>query len=133
MSRDTTFTPKSLSASDYVQELFESTDHVAILVQNRGTGKAVQRIATAETIASHQFQEWLAAHNAAGSDIFVGMNPIREGAYSRTKANIKDIRHVYLDLDRQGDQSLEVIRNSPSIPAPNFVLDTSPGRSLGAV
>jgi hypothetical protein len=128
MSRDTTFTPKSLSSSDYVRELFESTDHVAILVQNRGTGKAVQRIARAETITSHQFQEWLAAHNAGGSDIFVGMNPIREGAYSRTKANIKDIRHVYLDLDRNGDQSLQAIRDSPSIPAPNFVLDTSPGK-----
>ena len=58
----------------------------------------------------------------------MGMNPIKDGAYSRTKENIKDIRHVYLDLDRKGDEALEAIRNSPEVPAPNFVLDTSPGK-----
>ena len=58
----------------------------------------------------------------------VGMNPIKDGAYSRTKDNIKDIRHVYLDLDRNGDESIEAIRTSFEVPAPNFVLDTSPGK-----
>jgi hypothetical protein len=58
----------------------------------------------------------------------MGMNPIKDGAHSRTKGNIKNIRHVYLDLDRKGDVALEAIRNSPSVPAPNFVLDTSPGK-----
>jgi DNA primase RepB-like protein len=128
MSRDTTFTPKSLSASEYIRELFAPGDNVAILVRNRGTGKTVQRIAKAETIASPEVQEWLAVHNASGSDVFVGMNPIKDGAYTRTKDNLKEIRHLYLDLDRHGDESLEGIRNSPSIPAPNFVLDTSPGK-----
>ena len=56
------------------------------------------------------------------------MNPIKDGAYSRTKDNIQSIRHVYLDLDRNGDQALEAIRNSAEVPAPNFVLDTSPGK-----
>src|SRR5216684_5050313 len=58
----------------------------------------------------------------------MGMNPIKDGAHSRTKGNIKNIRHVYLDLDRKGDVALEAIRNSPTVPAPNFVLDTSPGK-----
>jgi RepB DNA-primase from phage plasmid len=56
------------------------------------------------------------------------MNPIKDGAYSRTKEHIKDIRHVYLDLDNKGDEALDTIRNSPEVPAPNFVLDTSPGK-----
>jgi hypothetical protein len=56
------------------------------------------------------------------------MNPIKDGAYTRTKPHIKDIRHVYLDLDRKGDEALEAIRNSVEVPAPNFVLDTSPGK-----
>ena len=56
------------------------------------------------------------------------MNPIKDGAYSRTKEDIKDIRHVYLDLDRNGDEALEAIRNSTEVPPPNFVLDTSPGK-----
>ncbi|MGB6875745.1 MAG: DNA-primase RepB domain-containing protein [Candidatus Acidiferrales bacterium] len=128
MSRDNTFIPKSLTAPEYVRVLFEPSDNAAILVRNRATGKTVQRIARAETIASPEFQEWLAAESAAGADVYVGMNPIREGAYNRTKDSIKDIRHAYLDLDRNGDASLEAISNSDIVPAPNFVLDTSPGK-----
>jgi hypothetical protein len=128
MSTDTAFTPRSLTASEYVRELFEPGENAAILVLNRSTGHTVQRIARAETIASPGFQTWLENQNASGSDVFMGMNPIKDGAYNRTKENIKNIRHVYLDLDRNGDASLEAIRNSHSVPAPNFVLDTSPGK-----
>jgi hypothetical protein len=97
-------------------------------VRKRSTGHTVQTIAKAEAIASAGFQTWLANQSARGYDVFVGMNPIKDGAYSRTKANIKDIRHVYLDLDRKGDEALEAIRHSVEVPAPNFVLDTSPGK-----
>jgi hypothetical protein len=128
MSTDRAFTPRSLTASEYVRELFEPADNAAILVRNRSTGHTVQRIAKAETIASPGFQTWLANQSANGSDVFMGMNPIKDGAYSRTKENIKDIRHVYLDLDRKGDEALEAIRHSPAVPPPNFVLDTSPGK-----
>jgi len=128
MSAANPFTPRSLTASEYVRELFEAADNAAVLVRNRSTGQTVQRIAKAETIASPGFQTWLANQSAAGSDVFVGMNPIKDGAHRRTKANIGDIRHVYLDLDRKGDESLEAIRNSTEVPQPNFVLDTSPGK-----
>jgi hypothetical protein len=128
MSRDNTFMPKPLTAPEYVRALFEPSDNAAILVRNRTTGKTVQRIARAEAIVSPKFQEWLAAQNAAGADVYVGMNPIKDGAYSRTRESIRDIRHVYLDLDKDGDASLEAIRNSPNIPGPNFVLDTSPDK-----
>ena len=128
MSTHTAFTPRSLTASEYVRKLFEPGDNAAILVRNRRTGETVQRITKTETIADPQFQAWLAARNAAGSDVYVGMNPIKEGAYTRTKDNIKDIRHIYLDLDTKGDEVLAAIRNSAEVPAPNFVLDTSPGK-----
>jgi len=128
MSTDTAFTSRSLTASQYVRKLFEPGDNAAILVRNRRTGNTIQRITKAETIADPEFQAWLTAHNAAGSDVYVGMNPIKEGAYTRTKDNIKDIRHIYLDLDTRGDEVLDAIRNSTEVPAPNFVLDTSPGK-----
>lgn len=128
MRIDKEFSSRSLTASEYVRELFGPEEHAAILVRNRSTGHTVQTIAQAETIASPPFQNWLAAQNACGYDVFLGMNPIKDGAFSRTKAHIKDIRHVYLDLDREGDQALEAIRNSTEVPAPNFVLDTSPGK-----
>jgi RepB DNA-primase from phage plasmid len=128
MSTDNKFAPRTLTASEYVRELFRPEENAAILVRNRSTGHTVQTIAKAETIASPDFQSWLANQNAVGSDVFVGMNPIKDGAQSRTKANLGDIRHVYLDLDRKGDESLEAIRNSTEVPPPNFVLDTSPGK-----
>jgi len=128
MSTDKTFTPRSLTASEYVRELFGPADNAAILVRNRSTGHTVQTIAKTEAIASPGFQSWLANQSAAGSDIYVGMNPIKDGAYCRTKDNIKDIRHVYLDLDKKGDEALDAIRNSPEVPAPNFILDTSPDK-----
>jgi hypothetical protein len=34
------------------------------------------------------------------------MNPIKDGAYSRTKDTIKDIRHVYLDLEMPSARSI---------------------------
>ncbi|MGD0545915.1 MAG: DNA-primase RepB domain-containing protein [Candidatus Acidiferrales bacterium] len=128
MSTNTAFTSRPLTASEYLRALFEPGDNAAILVRNRRTGETIQRITKAETIADPEFQAWLAARNAAGSDVYVGMNPIKEGAYSRTKDNIKDIRHIYLDLDTKGDVALEAIRNSIEVPPPNFVLDTSPGK-----
>ena len=128
MSTDTAFTRRSLTASEYVRELFGPTDNAAILVRNRFTDHTVRTIAKAAAIASPGFQTWLANQNGDGSDVFIGMNPIKDGAYSRTKPNIKDIRHVYLDLDRKADEALEAIHNSTEVPAPNFVLDTSPGK-----
>ncbi|MGC1660230.1 MAG: DNA-primase RepB domain-containing protein [Candidatus Acidiferrales bacterium] len=128
MSTDSKFAPRSLTASEYVRELFGPDDNAAILVRNRSTGHTVQTISNAETIAGTPFQTWLASQNASGYDVFMGMNPIKDGAFSRTKANIKDIRHIYLDLDRKADQALEAIRNSAEVPAPNFVLDTSPSK-----
>jgi hypothetical protein len=128
MTTDSSFAPKSLSASEYVLALFEPTDNVAVLARNRRTGQTVQRITTAETVASPEFQSSLRRENSAGADIFIGMNPIKDGAYSRTKENIREIRHLYLDLDTNGREEVESIRNSPEVPAPNFVLDTSPNK-----
>jgi hypothetical protein len=128
MNAEQAFVPKSLSASEYVLALFEPGGEVAILTRNRRTGRTVQRIATAETIAAPQFQRWLRSENAAGADIFVGMNPIKNGANSRTKENIREIRHLYLDLDTGGQNALDEIRNSLDVPTPNFILDTSPDK-----
>jgi len=122
------FTPKSLSAPEYVRALFKPTDNVAILVRNRRLGHTLQRITKAEIIMSAEFQSALLEQNRAGADVFVGMNPVKDGAYSRTKQSLKEIRHVYLDIDRNGDQAIELIRTSLDVPTPNFVLNTSPGK-----
>lgn len=56
------------------------------------------------------------------------MNTLKDGAYSRTKRDIHEIRHVYLDLDYRGPEALKGIQNSDEVPKPNSVLDTSPGK-----
>ncbi len=128
MTSAPSFARKSLTASEYVLALFAPTDNVAILVRNRRLGQTLQRITKPELIAAPEFQSVLLEQNQAGADIFVGMNPIKDGAYSRTKQSLKEIRHVYLDLDRNGDQVLKVLRTSLETPPPNFVLNTSPGK-----
>jgi hypothetical protein len=128
MSTARNLAPKSLTASEYVLALFAPSDNVAILVRNRRLGQTLQRITKAYLIASPEFQFVLLEQNLAGADIFVGMNPIKDGAYSRTKQSLEKIRHVYLDIDRAGDEAIEIIRTSLDVPTPNFVLNTSPGK-----
>jgi hypothetical protein len=120
--------PRVLSAREYVLALHEPGDNVAVLLRNRDRGQTLQRIASAETISSPDFQRWLTGQNRGGSDVFVGMNPLKEGASSRTKDSLKEIRHVYLDLDEDAEAALADVRDSLDAPQPNFVLDTSPGK-----
>jgi len=128
MSDVSAFSPRFLSAPEYVLALHEPQDHVAVLVRNRSRDQTMQRILPAEAIASPPFQAWLKEQNEAGADIFIGMNPMKDGIPNRTKANVREIRHVYLDLDEDAGASLHAVRTSGDAPSPNFVLDTSPGK-----
>jgi hypothetical protein len=128
MSGVSSFKPKFLTAPEYVFALHEPSDQVAVLVRNRTRHQTTQRILHAKTIASPPFQSWLHEQNQSGADIFIGMNPVREGSRNRTKEQIREIRHTYLDLDEEAGASLQAIRTSGDVPPPNFVLDTSPGK-----
>jgi hypothetical protein len=66
--------PRSLSAPEYVLALHEPRDNTAVLLRNRMRGQTLQRIASAETIASPDFQRWLGEQNRAGSDVYVTWN-----------------------------------------------------------
>jgi hypothetical protein len=117
-----------LSAPDYIRATFQPSDRIAILLRSRNRSEVMQRITTAEKIASPEFQAWLAFKNAEGFDIYIGMNTLKPGAYSRTKQDIETIRHLYADLDYDGPRALAAIQNSELVPKPNFVLETSPGK-----
>ena len=114
------------SASQYILDNFEPSNRIAMLVLNRDFGETIQRITSAEQAASPEFQAWLRYKNANGSDIYIGMNPLRKDAATRTKEDIESIRHVYLDLDRGGPEALEAVENSSAVPEPNYVLNSSP-------
>jgi RepB DNA-primase from phage plasmid len=112
-------------ARRYIQGNFEPSDWLAVVVRNRETGETVQRTATAQQIASPEFQSWLRHKNAHGSDIYLSLNTLKEHAHGRTKADVKEIRHLYLDLDQDGRQKLAAIYQNPSVPHPNYVFQTS--------
>jgi len=117
-----------LSASNYLSENFEPSDRIAVLVLDRRTGEATQRITSAQKAGSPEFQAWLRYKNANGADVYVGMNPLKKDASTRTKHDIAVIRHLYIDLDHDGSTALEAIQNSGLVPQPNYVLATSPGK-----
>ena len=120
--------PSEATARRYIQENFEASDWLAVVVRNRETGETVQRITTAQQIASPEFQSWLRHKNAHGSDIYLSLNTLKEHAHGRTKSDVKEIRHLYLDLDEEGQQKLAAIYQNPAVPHPNYVLQTSPDR-----
>jgi RepB DNA-primase from phage plasmid len=115
----------SLSAPDYILQNFEASDRIAVLVRSRKAGETIQRITTATNAASQDFQAWL-RHKNVSSDVYIGMNTLRHDAQSRTKEDIEAIRHLYLDIDRNGPSALEAVETSGLVPRPNYVLETSP-------
>jgi hypothetical protein len=126
MTNSEPFSPRTLSASEYVLALHAPEDRIAVVLRNRARAQTMQRILTTETVASPLFMYWLNEQNEGGADVFLGINPIKDHSHSRTKENIREIHHVYLDLDEGANESLRTIRTSEDVPAPNFVLDTSP-------
>ena len=119
---------RNVQTEEYINDNFLPGDRLAVVLRNREHGPTIQRIARAEKITSPEFQAWLRHKNAHGFDIYIGMNPLKPAAFSRTKADIHEIRHLYLDIDQNGEEALAAIRRSPELPEPNYVIATSPGK-----
>jgi hypothetical protein len=117
-----------ITPEEYIRQNFEPTDRLAVVVINRKEGKVLQRVETAEAIASPKYQARLRHENAQGSDIYISQNALRETATGRTKAEIAAIRHVYLDLDNDGPKALAAIEVSPQVPKPSYMISSSPGK-----
>jgi RepB DNA-primase from phage plasmid len=120
---------KEITAPAYIHANFDPSDRLAVLVRNRRRGDTLQRISTAVRIAAPQFQDWLRYKNERdGSDIYLGMNPLKPEAHTRTKDDIQTIKHLYIDLDHEGTKSLAAIQQSDLVPTPSYVLSTSPDK-----
>jgi hypothetical protein len=81
-----------------------------------------------ETALAPRYLGWLAQENAAGANIYVAANPLRSDSRRRTKECIVAVRHLYLDLDTDGEARLTSLRASDAVPPPNVVLSTSLGK-----
>lgn len=113
----------------YLLALFQSSDRLAILLRNSARPKTIQRITTRTKILEPSFQEWLRFKNEReGFDVYIGMNSLKPESRTRTKDDILEIRHLYLDLDSDGPNALTRIQQSDLVPMPNYILNTSPDR-----
>jgi len=120
--------PNSNAARDYIRDNFRPNDRLAVVLVNKQNGAVVQRIARAENVAGEEFQRWLRHMNANKFEVYLSMNSLQPGARGRTKADVDQIRHVYLDLDDAGPEALRAILDSKDLPKPSYVLTTSPGK-----
>ena len=108
---------------NYILENYQAADRLAVVVKN--SDRLIQRIATAEQVASRRFLAWLHFENAHGGNVYVSMNPLKPDSHGRTKPDIAVVRHIYLDLDRDGAGTLERILDDTALPEPSYALGTS--------
>jgi hypothetical protein len=116
------------TGSLYIRENFDPTDRLAVVLLNKQTKAVVQRVATAERIASPQFQSWLRQMNAARHEVYISMNALKEGARGRTKDDIGTIRNVYLDFDENGTAAVQKLLAREDLPMPNYLINSSPDK-----
>jgi hypothetical protein len=117
-------------AGDYIRANFRPNDRLAIVLIHKRSGVVTTRVSTAEKIASPEYQTWLKHMNSYQNahEVFISMNALQPGARGRTKAEIGDIRHVYLDFDENGAENLKALREQPDMPEPNHIINSSPGK-----
>jgi hypothetical protein len=113
-------------ASEFIRDNFERGDRLAVVLIDRRSGVVVQRISSAEQIASQVFQVWLSSENRSGRDVFVSMNALTGNARGRTRGEVASIRHLYLDFDDNGTHALRALQARSDIPIANYVVNTSP-------
>ncbi len=112
----------------YIRENFRPNDRIAVVLIQKETHRVVQRVASAERVTSAEFQAWLRHENASRFEVYVSMNALREGSRSRTKEDIAEIRHVYLDFDDNGTAAVQALLKRDYVPQPNYLVNSSPDK-----
>lgn len=112
----------------FLHTAFRPDDWIAVLLKSHDTGGSAQRVGPVSLIASPKFQAWLRAENARRFSVFVSVNAIRPQRKARTREAIGGIRHVFLDVDRDGPAVLAAIQARRDLPPPSFVIHSSPNR-----
>ena len=115
-------------AADFLTRCFATGETIALLLRRENPASTQQRIVSPESALTPRYLAWLAHENGMGANIYVAANPLRPGSRKRTKESIASVRHLYLDVDADGDARLAVLRASDAIPTPTAILSTSRGK-----
>src|SRR3984885_8436549 len=112
----------------FLSRCFAPEETIALLLRKENAITPMQRIVKLETALAQRYRAWLAYENGTGSNIYVAANPLHPGSRKRTKESIASVRHLYIDIDTDGDVRLAALRVSEIVPPPTSILSTSPGK-----
>jgi len=115
-------------AADFLSRSFRADETIVIVLRCHSPATIVQRIVTLEYALAPRYLSWLAHENATGSSVYFTANPLISGSRKRTKECVAEVRHLYLDLDTDGEAKLAALRCSNTIPLPTAIVSTSPGK-----
>ncbi len=116
------------AASEFLRHCFASGETIAVLLRRESPAITVQRIVRLECVLAPRYLGWLARENSTGANVYVATNPLCPGSRRRTKGCVDAIRHLYLDLDEEGEPKLAALRCSNAVPIPSAIISTSPGK-----
>lgn len=112
----------------FLSRCFAPDETAALLLRRQTANAPMQRIVRLERVMEVRYMAWLSYENNSGSNIYVAANPLHPGSRKRMKESIASIRHLYLDIDMDGDARLASLRTSELAPPPTSILSTSPGK-----
>jgi hypothetical protein len=115
-------------AKEFLTRCFASDETIAILLRSDNPSRTTQRVVRLERAIEPRYQAWLSYQNSAGANIYVAANPLRPGSRKRTKESIASVRHLYIDIDADGDARLAALQASELVPPLTSILSTSPGK-----
>lgn len=116
------------TAASFLTRCFAPRETIAILLRRENPAATTQRVVSLETAVAPRYLAWLGHENRTGVNIYVTANPLRSGSRKRTKESIAAVRHLYIDIDTDGDVRLAALRSSDKVPTPSAILSTSPGK-----
>lgn len=116
----------SAIARDFLTRCFAPEETIALLLRRSNGERPTQRVVRLEQALAPAYLRWLAHENHAGANVYVAANPLRSGSRRRTKDCIASVRHLYIDIDTDGDTRLAALRASNAVPSPTAILATSP-------
>jgi RepB DNA-primase from phage plasmid len=115
-------------ADRFLTRSFRPGETIAVLIRHQAPGQTVQRIALLERVLQPHYLGWLVHENVEGANIHFSANPLRPHSRKRTKDAIETVRHLYLDLDHDGESRLAALQASDQVPTPNAIVATSAGK-----
>jgi hypothetical protein len=113
---------------DFLTRCFAPGETIALLLRRTNPAVTTQRIVPIERALASRYQAWLSYENGMGANIYAAANPLRPASRKRTKDSMASVRHIYMDIDTDGDARLAALRASDVVPTPTAILSTSPGK-----